>query len=520
MVPPSGPAEVLAELRGSAAIDVSSAQAISPADQALRSLLGATKDVIREAPDSVTCKFLTRAVAARLLRAQTISERRKERLSSVVKLSTRQLEVVREYIERNLAHAISVQDLAASVGMSRAPFSRRFNVSTGMTPHQAVTAARIEMAKALLLDKAESIDEVAKRCGFSKASHFSSVFRRNLKMSPSAYRAQMTAAEAPRSLTNGCDIRCDTRLAAENARPSLSAVVPEFSLERTTLYSGNSRQLVASSEGLGWTDLFAAVTEELPHETLHRAVPDVWLASALTDVDIQRVGAGYEDSQVLPKGTITITGADEAVYDKTAAALKVAYVYLRREVIDNVAKELFRDAHERRHVNSMLCSNDVILQRLVALIMMLLKDPVRNSRLEVDYLSQALAARLLEKHSVVGPVRSGPRIQSFNSMEIGRIVEYVNENLMSDLGVSDLAGLVGLGRAQFISRFKATTTLTPHQFVILRRIWKARNLLAGRDGGDQESIAERCGFANRAHFITSFRKVVGMTPHEYRLVAD
>ena len=511
IVAPAVLADVLAELGGSPAVDMSRGQVISPDDRPIQALVDALKHVVRDAPDSSVCKYLTRAVMGRLLRAQTISERRKERLSSAVKLSTRQLDVVREYIDDKLTDAISIAALAASVGMSRAEFSRRFNVSTGTTPHQAVTAARIQKAKALLLDKSISINEVAKRSGFCRASHLSSVFRRNLKMSPSAYRAQTTSAEAPRSFRNGCDIRAPW----PSARPALSPMVPEFTLEQTTLYSGNSRQFVASSRGLGWTDLFAAVTEELPHETLHRAIPDVWLASALTAVDIQRVGPRYEENQVLPKGTITITGADEPVYDKTAAPLKVAYVFLRREMIDGVAEELFRDSRERRYVNSLLCSNDMVLQRLVASIMTLLKDPLRCNRLEVDYLSQALAVRLIEKHSVAGPVRSVPRTHSFNSMEIGRIVEYINSNLAADLSVSDLAGLVGLQRAQFILRFKATTTLTPHRFVILRRIWRARNMLVERSW-DQESIALQCGFASRAHFVTSFGKVVGMTPLEYR----
>jgi len=507
-------ADVMAELVGSSDLDMSCGQVISPDDQPVQAFVDALKHVVREVPDSSVSKYLTRAVMARLLRAQTISERRKKRLSSAVKLSTRQLDVVRMYIDDNLTDAISIATLAASVGMSRADFSRRFNVSTGTSPHQAVTAARIRKAKTLLLDKAISIDEVAKRSGFCKASHLSSVFRRNLKMSPSAYRAQTTSAQAPRSFRNGCDISSPS----PTARPALSPTVPEFTLEQTTLYSSNSRQFVASSRGLGWTDLFAAVTEELPHETLHRAIPDVWLASALTAVDIQRVGPRYEQNQVLPKGTITITGADEPVYDKTAAALKVAYVFLRREIIDDVAEEVFRDSRERRYVNSLLCSNDMVLQRLVVSIMASLKDPLRCNRLEVDYLSQALAARLLEKHSVVGPVRSVPRIHSFNSMEIGRIVEYINGNLAADLRVTDLAGLVGLGRAQFILRFRATTTLTPHQFVILRRIWRARNMLVDRSW-DQGSIAQQCGFASRAHFVTSFGKVVGMTPHEYRQLA-
>jgi len=523
IIPAAGLADVLVELGSSPAIDVRGTLVISPADRPLRPLLGAMKHVIREAPESATYKFLSRAVAARLLRTKGISENQKEWLPAVVKLSTRQLQVVWGYIEGNLAHAILVKDLAASIGMSRVQFARRFLASTGMMPHQAVTAARIQYAKALLTNKAVSVDEVAKRSGFSKGSYLSSVFRRNLKMSPSAYRAQTVSADPPRSPANAVDtrdVRCGTRQSsvAKVERPDPSSIMAEFGLEQTTLRTGNDMRLVASSRGLGWTDLFAAVTEELPREALHRAVPDVWLASPLSTVGIQRVGARFEHNQVLPKNTITITGTEEAVYDKMAAPLKAAYVYLRRQVIDDVAEQLFSDGRERRNVNSSFCSDDVVLRRLIASIRMLLKEPAQGNQLKVDYLSQALAARLLENHSVVGPVRSVSRVPTFNSREIGRIIDYINENLSSNMSINELAELVYLGRAQFILRFKATTSVTPHQFVILRRIWRARRMLVER-GADQELIAHCCGFAGRAHFITTFGKVVGVTPHEYRLLA-
>lgn len=513
-------ADVLVELGCSPAADVSGALAISSADRPLRPLLGAIKHIIRGAPDSATCKYLSRAVGERIFPAKTPGDQ-KEPLSSVVKLSTRQLQVVGEYIQGNLARAILVEDLAASIGMCRAQFARRFRASTGMTPHQAVTAARIHRAKALLVDRTVSISDVAKRSGFSNGPHLSSVFRQHLKMSPSAYRTQAALIDGPRASANTVDARARcTPLQSPVATRRLgpSSMTAEFGLEQTTLRTGDDVRLIASSQGLGWSDLFAAVTEELPHETLHRAVPDIWLASALTSVDIQRVGARWAHNQVLPKNTITITGSAEAVYDRMVAPLKVAYVYLRRGVIDDVAEQLFSDSRERRNINSLFCSNDVVLQRIIASIRMLLKEPAEGSRLIVEYLSQALAARLLENHSVVGPARSGPLTPAFNSWEIGRIIDYINENLSSNIGIAELAELVGLGRAQFILRFKATTSVTPHQFVILRRVWKARRMLAER-GADQALIAQRCGFAGRAHFVTTFGKLVGMTPHQYRLLA-
>jgi len=405
--------------------------------------------------------------------------------------------------------------------MCRAQFARRYKISTGMTPHQAVAGARIRNAKMLLANRTLSIDKVAKSCGFSSASHLASVFRHNVKTSPSVYRAQTALTARNLGIVpDAPGVRCSTH----NPSSLVTAAQPaqlspaEYRLEETTIRPYDDLRIVASSGGLGWKDLFAATTDELPHEILHRVVPDVWLATGLTPVDILRVGARCDYSQVLPKHSITITAPGEAMYDKLAAPLKVAYVYLRRAVIDDVAKELFTDSNERREIASAFCSTDGVLQRIIASIRMSLEDPPGSCQLKIDYLSQALAARLIEKHSVVGPVRATPETHSFNSREIGQIIDYVNENLSSNLSVNELAKLVGLGRAQFILRFKSTTSVTPHQFVILRRIWRAREMLIKR-GAEQHAIALHCGFANQSHFIATFKKIVGMTPHEYRLSA-
>jgi transcriptional regulator GlxA family with amidase domain len=487
-----------------------------------------------EEPDSTTRKFLSRAVAARVLSAQSVDEAQKEQEQSpfVSKLSTRQLRLVQEYIDSSVSRAMLVEDMATSIGMSRSQFARRFKASTDMTPHQAVIAARIRKAKALLAEKTLSIDDVAKDSGFSNASHLASIFRQNLKMSPSVYRARtgsVNVTSKPRDAVDGSaidanaavpsSVRCDTRLlspAATIGRPNPLPMAAEFGLEQTTLRTGDDVRIVASSQGLGWTDLFVAVTEEMPHETLHRAVPDVWLASSLTPAEILRVGANCDYNQILPKGSVTVTAPGEAMYDNIAVPLKAAHLYLRRGIIDDVAKELFTDSDERREICSVFCSTDVVLQQLTASIRMLIEEPPEGNQLKVDYLSQALAARLLERYSVVGLARIHSEPHTFNSSEIGQVIDYVNENLSSNLTIDELAKLVGLGRARFIRRFKATTSITPHQFVILRRVWKARRLLVEK-GMDQTEIALHCGFVSQSHFISTFKKVVGMTPSEYRL---
>jgi AraC-like DNA-binding protein len=289
----------------------------------------------------------------------------------------------------------------------------------------------------------------------------------------------------------------------------------EFKLEQTSLRVDRDVRLLTSSQGLGWVDLFTAITDESPHDGLHGAIPAVWLVTAFTPNEIQRIGAGYRHERILPRNAISITGAGDSTYDEIAAPLKAVHIFLRQEIVDTVADELFKDGRGRRQIASSFGLEDAILQQLLKAISLSLNDPKPGNRLKMDYLSQALAVHLLTKHSVLGPAPKMHRIPTFNSREIGRIVDYIDANLPCNMSVAELAGLVGLGRTQFCSRFRATTSMTPHQFVITKRIGKARKLLAD-PRIDYMFVAELCGFASWSHFISTFKRAMSLTPHEYR----
>ena len=64
--------------------------------------------------------------------------------------------------------------------------------------------------------------------------------------------------------------------------------------------------------------------------------------------------------------------------------------------------------------------------------------------------------------------------------------------------------------------FRESFGLPPHQYVLARRLAKARELLAGGDLPLGE-VALMCGFASASHFSNRFRQAVGATPGAYRL---
>ncbi len=88
----------------------------------------------------------------------------------------------------DIARTVRLDELAALCGLSRSHFARAFKQSTGLPPHQWLTAQRIERVQHLLLTSTLSLDGIAAACGFADQGHLSRAFRRQIGIPPSAWR--------------------------------------------------------------------------------------------------------------------------------------------------------------------------------------------------------------------------------------------------------------------------------------------------------------------------------------------
>ena len=101
----------------------------------------------------------------------------------------RRLNTVVDYIEANLAKPITLRELAGVAGVSSRHFERAFRQSLELPPHAYVLRRRVSAARGLLLGQAAlTMEQIAKRVGFSSASHLASAFRRHEGCSPSQFR--------------------------------------------------------------------------------------------------------------------------------------------------------------------------------------------------------------------------------------------------------------------------------------------------------------------------------------------
>jgi len=96
-----------------------------------------------------------------------------------------------------------------------------------------------------------------------------------------------------------------------------------------------------------------------------------------------------------------------------------------------------------------------------------------------------------------------------------QVVRFVNENLDAKLKWDDIAAEVGMDRYVFGRRFKLSTGMTPHDYVVRCRLRRAMKLLSRTDRSIVD-IALDVGCACQSHFTTMFRKCTGTTPGAFR----
>ncbi|MEP4195698.1 MAG: helix-turn-helix domain-containing protein [Aliishimia sp.] len=94
-----------------------------------------------------------------------------------------------EWLSENLAHVISVSDMADQCGMSARSFSRRYATSVGLPPAKSLERMRVDAARNLLVESDRSMKAVASACGFRDQEKMRRAFHRHLHTSPSSYQA-------------------------------------------------------------------------------------------------------------------------------------------------------------------------------------------------------------------------------------------------------------------------------------------------------------------------------------------
>jgi AraC-like DNA-binding protein len=96
-----------------------------------------------------------------------------------------------------------------------------------------------------------------------------------------------------------------------------------------------------------------------------------------------------------------------------------------------------------------------------------------------------------------------------------RVREYVETHLSENIDLAVLASVAGFSVFHFAREFKRSAGVTPHHYLVQRRVERAQDMLARTDFNLAE-IAVAAGFTDQSHLARQFRQILGVTPREFR----
>ena len=128
-------------------------------------------------------------------------------------------------------------------------------------------------------------------------------------------------------------------------------------------------------------------------------------------------------------------------------------------------------------------------------------------------LSEALLYLLRIKHQ--DPRQRSEEYNDENGMLVKRIMEYISENITSELNLDLLEKEFFINKYSITRVFKEYCGVTVNQYIVSRRIYQACELL--KEKHTVSEVCELSGFSDYGHFIRTFKKHMGISPKQYAL---
>ncbi|GES43535.1 hypothetical protein RsS62_27870 [Rhizobium dioscoreae] len=109
----------------------------------------------------------------------------------------------------------------------------------------------------------------------------------------------------------------------------------------------------------------------------------------------------------------------------------------------------------------------------------------------------------------------GRTVAGLAEWQKNKIVRYIDDNVESCIRVQELGAQVRLSVSRFSKGFKVSFGKSPYDYVLARRIEAAKFLITSTDE-PLSQIAQACGLSDQAHLSKVFKRLVGVTPLNWR----
>ena len=280
--------------------------------------------------------------------------------------------------------------------------------------------------------------------------------------------------------------------------------------------------LLFSSADRGWSSLSAELRN-------HRDGTIEWRNPQLdTEIcvdicgnrsNILRRGGGIFDQAVAERGRIWLSpaGLREDVIDISDPVPGILHIYLPSGHFSPSSLGVDFDKSVLSGLRYEASFRDPLLAEIAYAVVAELKEQTCTGKMLVETLATSLAARLVHRHVSPSGVMTFPQIsrEGLDRRRLARVLEFIEENLEGELAVEHLASIACLSRFHFTRAFKAAVGQSPHRYVNVKRLARAKELLI-RDDQSLTTIALTLNYSSQADFTRAFRRMTGQTPGQFR----
>jgi AraC family transcriptional regulator len=176
-----------------------------------------------------------------------------------------------------------------------------------------------------------------------------------------------------------------------------------------------------------------------------------------------------------------------------------------------------------RHVGPLMCGGrielapgfnleDGQLEHLLRGLLAVAQDG--SDALVGEHLVSAACIRLAKRYAV-SKLNIAPRRGSMPAARLKRVQEYIDANLGKNITLSEIASVADMSLYYFAVLFRQSTGLSPHRYILNRRVELAKGLL--RDSKlSVLDVSISVGFEHQNNFARAFRRLIGVSPTQFR----
>jgi AraC family transcriptional regulator len=158
--------------------------------------------------------------------------------------------------------------------------------------------------------------------------------------------------------------------------------------------------------------------------------------------------------------------------------------------------------------------DDVMISSLRRTMLLALANPEQVQQLFVDHVMLAVGMHVAHTYGGMRPV--SPRVRGgLAPWQVRRAKEILGAHLDGGIPLEEVARECRLSMSHFSRQFRRTTGLSPHKWLLARRVEVAKEKMGDRRLSLSD-VAAACGFADHSHLTRVFTRMVGVTPGAWR----